>query len=124
MTAPGILPVVISLRTASPIRLSAAREKVGSACTACSDPAARRMASAARTRWRLATPLVLHRFIDKLLQGPLDALTFRRRLLQDHEEHLLLAVDHHVAAAGAVPFQFAERSRRRRFCVTWIGADG
>src|SRR6476659_7179550 len=29
------------------------------------------------------------------------------RLLQHHEEHVLLAVDHHVAAGGAVPFQLA-----------------
>jgi len=30
-------------------------------------------------------------------------LAFRRRLLKQHEEHVLLGVDHHIAAAGAVP---------------------
>src|SRR5258708_31934589 len=64
---------------------------------------------------------VLHRFIDQLLQRALDALALGRRLLQQHEEHVLLAVDHEIAAGGAIPFQFAERTRRRRFCIARIG---
>src|SRR5258706_9849929 len=76
--------------------------------------AAMRSASAAAKPRRRAKPSVLHRFIDELLEGPLDALAFRRRLLKQHEEHVLLAVNHHIAAACAVPFQFAQRSRRRR----------
>src|SRR5438105_4211022 len=63
----------------------------------------------------------LQRFIDQLLESPLNALAFRRRLLEQHEEYVLLAVDHEIAAAGAVPFQFAQRSRRRRFGAAWIG---
>src|SRR6266550_6008961 len=81
-------------------------------------------ASVAAKLRRRAKPLVLHSFIDELLEGPLDALAFRRRLLKQHEEHVLLAVDHQIAAAGAVPFQFAQRSRRRRLGVTGIGAHG
>src|SRR5439155_10820407 len=127
---PGILPLVTSLRTWSAIWSRAAREKVGafgafgSARTSRSHPAARRMASAATIRARPAAPLVLQRLIDHLLQRPLDALALCRRLLQHHKEHVLLAVDHHVAAGGAVPFQFAQRSRRRRLGVTGIGAHG
>ena len=41
--------------------------------------------------------------MDELLEGPLDTLAFRRRLLKQHEEHVLLGVDHHMAAAGAIP---------------------
>src|SRR5689334_21154745 len=99
MTAPGILPAVTSLRTWSPNRSRAARENVGAsgalspARTSCSHPPARKMASATTARQRPAAPLVLQRFIDYLLQRPLDALAFRRRLLQHHEEQILLAVD-------------------------------
>jgi len=39
--------------------------------------------------------------MDDLLEGPLDTMAFRRRLLKQHEEHVLLGVDHHIAAAGA-----------------------
>lgn len=71
-------------------------------------PVTSKAASAATIkRRRPAACLVFHRFIDQLLEGPLDALAFRRRLLKQHEEHVLLAVDHHAAAGGAVPFQFA-----------------
>src|SRR5258707_15642118 len=86
--------------------------------------AAMRSASAAAKPRRRAKPSVLHRFIDELLERALDALAFRRRLLKQHEEHVLLAVDHHIAAAGAVPFQFAERARRRWFGVAGVGANG
>src|SRR5260221_11195394 len=86
--------------------------------------AAMRSASAAAKPRRRAKPSVLHRFIDELLEGPLDALAFRRRLLKHHEENVLLAIDHHIAAAGTVPFQFAQRSRRRWLGVAGIGAHG
>src|SRR5436305_5892333 len=65
---------------------------------------------------------ILQGFIDQLLQRRLDALALRGGLLHQDEEHVLLAVDHEVAAAGAVPFQFAKRARRRRFGVSGIGA--
>src|SRR5215467_5201142 len=69
-----------------------------------------------------ASPSILHGFIDQLLHRRLDDLTLRRRLLQQHEEQVLLAVDHHIAAAGAVPFQFAKRTGRRRLGVARVGA--
>src|SRR6266700_5159416 len=71
---------------------------------------------------RRAKPSVLHRFIDQLLYCLLDGLALRGRLLQQDEKHVLLAVDHEIAAAGTVPFQFAERARRRRLCVARVGA--
>src|SRR6478736_4000971 len=81
-----------------------------------------RSASAAMAR-RRERPSVLHRFIDQLLYRLLNRLTLRRRLLQQHEKHVLLAVDHEIAAAGAVPFQFAQRTRRWRLGVAGIGAN-
>src|SRR6266516_5970757 len=82
-----------------------------------------RSATAAARLQRRAKPSVLHRFIDQLLDCLLDRLALRGRLLQQHEKHVLLAVDHEIAAAGAVPFQFAERTRRRRLGVAGIGAN-
>src|SRR6185437_8974044 len=79
--------------------------------------------SASAAQMRPANPSVLHRFIDQLLDRLLDALPLRRRLLHQHEKHVLFAVDDEVAAAGAVPFQLAKRTRRRWFCVAGIGAD-
>src|SRR5262249_33600863 len=127
---PGILRSAISLRMVSPSCFSAPGASVAAAGVADSawssnaQPAARASASAAAARRRRAAFLVCQRFINQQLEGALDALTFRGRLLQQYKHHLLLAVDHHVAAAGAVPFQFAERARRRRFCVAGIGAHG
>src|SRR3979490_1034613 len=86
--------------------------------------AAIRSTSAAKTQRRRAKPSVLHRFIDQLLYCLLDRLALRRRLLQQHEKHVLLAVDHEITAAGAVPFQFAERARRRGFRVPRVGSHG
>src|ERR1700694_2471783 len=83
-----------------------------------------RSASAAATRHRRVKLSILHRFIDQLLYCLLDRLALRRRLLQQHEKHVLLAVDHEITAAGAVPFQFAERARRRGFRVPRVGAHG
>src|SRR5438270_13479402 len=85
--------------------------------------AAMRSASAAARLQRRAEPSVLHRFIDQLLDCLLDRLALRGRLLQQHEKHVLLAVDHEITAAGAVPFEFAERARRRRLGIARIGAD-
>src|SRR6266404_5675627 len=82
-----------------------------------------RSASAAATLQRRVKLSVLHRFIDQLLYCLLDALALRGRLLQQHEKHVLLAVDHKIAAAGAVPFQLPQRSRRRRLGVAGIGAN-
>src|SRR5580704_8383067 len=67
-------------------------------------------------------PSVLHRLIDQPLDHRLNLLAFRRRLLQQYEEHVFLAVNCEIAAAGAVPFQFAKRARRRRLGVAGIGA--
>src|ERR1700722_9496442 len=65
---------------------------------------------------------ILHRFVDQLLQRRLDAHALAGGLLQQHEEHVLPAVDHEIAAAGAVPFQLAERARRRRLGYARFGA--
>src|SRR6201996_8356748 len=70
-----------------------------------------------------AISLIFQRFIDQLLDRRLDFLTLRWRLLKQHEEHVLLAVHCEIAAASAVPFQFAEIARRRRFGMTGIGAN-
>src|ERR1700688_394725 len=78
--------------------------------------------ASAETPHRRVKPSVLHRFIDQLLYGLLNALALRGRLLQQHEKHVLLAVDHKIAAAGAIPFQLPQRSRRRRLGVAGIGA--
>src|SRR4030095_13992660 len=82
-----------------------------------------RSASAAAKLRRHSKPSVLHRFIDQLLDCLLDGLALRGRLLKQNEKHVLLAVDHEIAAAGAVPLQFAERTRRRRLGVAGIGAN-
>src|SRR5437879_5737626 len=75
------------------------------------------------TQHRRVKPSVLHGFIDQLLYGLLNALALRGRLLQQHKKHILLAVDHEIAAAGAIPFQLPQRSRRRRLGVAGIGAN-
>src|SRR5690348_688836 len=127
---PGILPLAISLRMTSPSCFGAAGDSVAAAGVedwargSCAQPAARANESAAAARQRPAALLVRQRFINQQLEGALDTLTFRWRLLQQYKHHLLLAVDHHVAAAGAVPFQFAQRARRRRLCIAGIGAHG
>src|SRR6266852_7777888 len=94
-----------------------------SARAPCSQPATETTTSAAATKTRRAKPSILHRFIDQLLYGLLNALALRGRLLQQHEKHVLLAVDHKIAAAGAIPFQLPQRSRRRRLGVAGIGAN-
>src|SRR3979411_1010715 len=81
-----------------------------------------RSANTAATLHRRVKLSVLHRFIDQLLYCLLDRLALRGCLLQQHEKHVLLAVDHEIAAAGAVPFQFAQRAGSRRLGVAGIGA--
>src|SRR5581483_9587315 len=76
--------------------------------------------SPATERRRLNVSL-LHRLIDQQLHSPLDALTLARRLLHQHEEHVLLGIDDEIAAARAVPFQLADVAGRRRFGVAGIG---
>src|SRR6516162_340274 len=122
--APGILPVAISFLMKSLTRTSPAGEKLrGPTAGASARALHARQASAAAMRTRRKAPSILHGFIDELLQRPLDALALARRLLHQHEEHVLLAVDHEIAAGGAVPFQFAEIARRRRSGVARIGPD-
>src|SRR4051812_48092443 len=65
---------------------------------------------------------ILHRLIDQLLQRRLDTLALRGGLLHQDEKHVLVAVDHKIAAAGAVPFQLADRAGRRRLCIAGLGA--
>src|SRR6202022_2076523 len=79
-------------------------------------------ATPAATQHRRAKPSVLHRFIDQLLHRRLDAPPLRGCLFHQHKKHVLLAIDHEIATTGAVPFEFAERARRRRFGVPRIGA--
>jgi len=38
----------------------------------------------------------------ELLEGPLDMLAFRRHLLKQHEEHVLLGVDHQQPLAPSL----------------------
>src|SRR5258708_40171586 len=83
-----------------------------------------RSTTAAAKPQRRVKASVLHRFIDQLLYCLLDRLALRRRLLKQHEKHVLLAVDHEITAAGAVPFQFPQRARRRGFRVSSVGAHG
>src|SRR5215831_7617681 len=103
---PGIFPAAISLRMVSPSCFRAAGERVPTADvgdparSSIDQPTTRKIANAAAVRQRSAVISVCHRFIDEQLEGPLDALAFRRRLLQKHVERLLLA--YHIAAAGAV----------------------
>src|SRR5437588_454433 len=93
--APGILPPAISFRMYSPMRASFSVEKLDRATGSPARPAAGQparaaasgSASAVATRPR-RKPSVLHGFIDQLLERALDALTFRGRLLQQHEQHV------------------------------------
>src|ERR1700755_199529 len=67
--------------------------------------------------------LLLERVVDDLLHRRDDADAAGRGILHDDKEHVLRAVDHEVDAAGAVPFDLAERARRRRPGDARIGAD-
>src|ERR1700685_4658072 len=132
MTAPGILPPATSLRKYSPTPCSFCGEKpakIGagvSALPASGRPVASatiRSPSAAKPRHHRENPSVLHRFIDQFLHHRLYLLPLGRGLLQQYEKHVLLVVDHEKAAAGAVPFDLAQRARRRRLRIARIGAD-
>src|ERR1700737_4826638 len=100
-------------RTGDPASAKAARSAA---------PDASRNASAAATQRPHAEPSVLQRFINQLLYFALDSLPLGRSLLQQDEKHILLAIDDKIAAAGAVPFQLAERAGRRWLGVPRIGA--
>src|ERR1700741_2114943 len=103
---PGILPVAISLRMVSPSCFRAAGERVPTAGVSDSarrsnaELTTREIANAAAARQRSAVFSICHRFMDEQLGGPRDALAFRRRLLHQHEEHLLLAVVPHCSVPG------------------------
>src|SRR5258706_2976326 len=103
---------------------------MGCAASACAEaigsptaPKAIRSANAVAMPRPRTGASVLQRFIHQLLYFALDPLPFRGSLLQQDEQHVLPGIDDEVAAAGAVPFQFAERPRRRRFGVAGIGAN-
>jgi len=51
--------------------------------------------------------------MDEHLEDTRDAPAVPNALLQQHEECLLLAADYHMAAAGAVSFNLARRSRHQ-----------
>src|SRR5262249_2051583 len=45
--------------------------------------------------------------------------------LRHHEvDHVELGIDAEIGAAAAVPLEFANRTRRWRFCLSRIGAHG
>ena len=79
-------------------------------------------ASAAAKRQLRVKPSVLKRFIDQLLHRRLYDLALRWCLLQQDEEHVLLAVDHDIATAGAIPFQLAEIAWRWRIGIAALRA--
>src|SRR6185437_15315496 len=52
----------------------------------------------------------LERVVDHLLHRRDHMHAPGRRILHHHEKHVLSAIDHDVAAGGAVPFDLAERA--------------
>src|SRR5215471_177624 len=123
--APGILPAATSPRRNALTRVSPAGERLRgagdgvSARTGQAAPTSRTKAAARTVRTRTS---VLHCLIDQLLQRPLHALALAWCLFQQDEEHVLLGIDHKIAAGSAVPFQFADIAGRRRLGVARIGA--
>src|SRR5258707_1026426 len=67
--------------------------------------------------------LLPKRVVDDPLQRRLDAGPLGRRILQKNEEHVVGRIDHEIGAAGAIPFDLADRARRRRHRLAGIGAD-
>src|SRR5258708_1533440 len=63
------------------------------------------------------------RVVNDLLQRYLNVHAPRWGVFHQNEKHVLGAVDHKIDAGGAVPFDLAERARRRRHRVAGIGAD-
>src|ERR1700751_5502870 len=65
----------------------------------------------------------LESVVDDLLDRGVGMLPPRRRVLHHHKEHVLGAVDHDIAAGGAVPFELTQRARRDRCVEAGIDAD-
>src|ERR1700686_3131236 len=75
----------------------------------------------ARTDGSSWSALLSVRVIDQLLEGGRDAAAFGLALLHHDVEHVQFRIDAEISAAAAVPFQLADRTGRRRFCISWIG---
>src|SRR3954451_5353739 len=63
------------------------------------------------------------RVVDDLLQRRLDAGPLGWRIFQKNKEHVAGRIDHEIGAAGAVPFDLADRAGRRRHRLARIGTD-
>src|SRR5439155_2232182 len=63
------------------------------------------------------------RVVNDLLQCYLNVHPTGRGVFHHNEKHVLGAVDHDIDPGGAVPFDLAERARRRRHRIAGIGAD-
>src|ERR1700730_13401590 len=77
----------------------------------------------AEGRYRVSQASILKRVVDDLLQRYLDGHAPGRGIFHHNEKHVLGTVDHDIDPGGAVPFDFAERPRRRRHRIAGIGAD-
>src|ERR1700736_5670977 len=75
-----------------------------------------------RLRWVFAASF-LERVVDDLLDRGDDMHPPGWRILHHHKEHVFSPVDHQIGAGGAVPFDLAERARRRRYCIAGIGTN-
>ena len=62
--------------------------------------------------------------IDELLEGDPGTGAVVLRLLHHDVDHIELGIDAKIGAAAAVPFEFANRSRRRWFCPVAPGGSG
>src|SRR4029077_11410488 len=65
---------------------------------------------------------LFERVVDELLHVDFNVPPPGWRILQQHEEHVLLWIDHDIGAGGTVPFELARRARRRRHGIAGIGA--
>src|ERR1700676_1521508 len=77
----------------------------------------------AEGRYRVSQASIPKRVGDDLLQRYLDGHAPGRGIFHHNEKHFPGTVDHDIDAGGAVPFDFAERARRRRHRIAGIGAD-
>src|SRR4051794_17935250 len=68
--------------------------------------------------------LLAERVVHQFLEDRKDAAALGLGLLHQDVKHVELRIDAEISAAAAVPFQFADRSGRRRFRIPGIGADG
>src|SRR5215471_10590066 len=62
--------------------------------------------------------------IDQFLERNPGVGAIFMRLLHHDIDHVEFGIDAEVSAAAAVPFQFANRTRRPWFCLARIGAHG